>query len=86
VRVVITGLLDRVRLAVSDAGPGVPANERSRIFEPYSAGGLRSAAGLASSGLGLAFCRLAAEAQGGTIRLEDGVQGGSVFVVELPRE
>src|SRR5687768_13007283 len=86
VRVVITGLRDRVRMAVSDAGPGVAASERSRIFEPYSAGRLRSAAGFASSGLGLAFCRLAAEAQGGTIRLEDGVSGGSVFVVELPRE
>ena len=86
VQVVITGLLDRVRVAVSDEGPGVAANERSRIFEPYSAGGLRSAAGFASSGLGLAFCRQAAEAQGGTIRLEDGVPRGSVFVVELPRE
>ena len=45
----------------------------------------RSAAGYESSGLGLAFCRLAVEAQGGTIRIEDRTPRGNVFVVELPR-
>ena len=63
----------------------MPPEKRSRIFEPYSAEGLRSAAGYESSGLGLAFCRLAVEAQGGAIRIEDGTPSGSVFIVELPR-
>jgi len=38
-----------------------------------------------SSGLELAFCRVAVEAQGGTIRVEDAAPRGTVFVVELPR-
>src|SRR5438445_199053 len=62
-----------------------PTEKRTRIFEPYSAEGLLSATGYESSGLGLAFCRLAVEAQGGAIRVEDGTPRGSVFVLELPR-
>jgi len=85
VRVVISGLADRVRVAVHDEGPGVPPENRARMFEPFSAHGLRSANGYESSGLGLVFCRLAVEAQGGSIRVEDGVPRGSVFVVELRR-
>ena len=85
VRVVISGSPDRAYIAVHDEGPGVPPEKRARIFEPYSAEGLRSATGYESSGLGLAFCRLAAEAQGGAIRIEDGTPRGSIFVVELPR-
>ena len=85
VRVVITGSWDKVSIAVSDEGPGVPVEKRKRIFERYNAEGLRSTTGSESSGLGLAFCRLAAEAQGGTIRVEDATPRGSVFVVELPR-
>jgi signal transduction histidine kinase len=85
VRVVISGSRNRTYIAVHDEGPGVPPEERTRIFEPFSAEGLRSATGYESSGLGLAFCRLAVEAQGGAIRIEDGTSRGSVFVVELPR-
>ena len=85
VGVVIAGLADRVRVAVHDEGPGVPPEERARMFEPFSAHGLRSANGYESSGLGLVFCRLAVEAQGGSIRVEDGHPRGSIFVVELRR-
>jgi K+-sensing histidine kinase KdpD len=38
-----------------------------------------------SSGLGLAFCRLAVEAQGGAIRVQNGTPRGNVFIVDLPR-
>jgi signal transduction histidine kinase len=85
VRVVVSGSPDRAYIAVHDEGPGVPPEKRTTIFEPYSAEGLRSATGYESSGLGLAFCRLAVGAQGGTIRVEDGTPRGSVFIVELPR-
>jgi signal transduction histidine kinase len=84
VLVTISTTRTRATVAVHDEGPGVPPEERSRIFEPFSAEGLRTAAGYSSSGLGLAFCRLAIEAQGGKIRVEDGLQRGSVFIVELP--
>lgn len=85
VRVVISSSRDRAYLAVHDEGPGVAAEKRARIFEPYGAEALRSAAGYESSGLGLAFCRLAAEAQDGTIRIEPAKPKGSIFIVELPR-
>ena len=85
VRVVISGSRDSASIAVHDEGSGVPPEKRTRIFEPHSAETLRSATGYESSGLGLAFCKLAVEAQGGAIRVEDGTPRGSVFVVELPR-
>jgi signal transduction histidine kinase len=85
VRVSITGLGYRVCVAVHDEGLGVPPEKRARLFEPFSAEGLRTATGYESCGLGLVFCRLAVEAQGGTIRVLDGHPRGSVFVVELRR-
>jgi signal transduction histidine kinase len=84
VRVVVAGSPGKACIVVSDEGPGVPLEKRGRIFEPYGAEGLRSAAGYESSGLGLTFCRLAVEAQGGAIWVEDNAPRGSVFVVELP--
>jgi signal transduction histidine kinase len=85
VRVVVSGVPDTVRIAVVDEGPGIPADARTRMFEPYSALGVRTAAGYESSGIGLTFCKLAVEAQGGSIRIEAGTPRGSVFIVELPR-
>jgi two-component system sensor histidine kinase/response regulator len=66
------GVIVRVR----DHGPGVPEPERQRIFEHYGASG--------SHGVGLAFCRLAAEAHGGTIWVEANDPTGAVFCVVLP--
>jgi signal transduction histidine kinase len=85
VRVSISGSRTRVCITVSDEGPGVPREKSEQIFDPFSARGLRSTAGYESSGLGLAFCRLAVEAQSGRISVEEGAKGGSVFVVDLPR-
>jgi signal transduction histidine kinase len=85
VRVVIAASQHGASIAVTDEGPTVPPDQRTRIFEPYSANRPQRAAADESSGLGLAFCRLAAEAQRGAIRIEDGMPRGNVFVVELPR-
>jgi signal transduction histidine kinase len=85
VRVIISGSTDSLRIAVHDEGAGVPQENKTRIFEPYNAQGLRSAAGFESSGLGLAFCKLAVEAQGGSIRIEERTPRGTAFIVELPR-
>jgi two-component system sensor histidine kinase KdpD len=74
---------DRVRIAVCDAGPGVPPTERERIFEPF----YRPPdvpPDVRGTGLGLSIARGLADAQGGAVRYEDGAAGGSVFVVELP--
>lgn len=84
VRVVIACSQHGASIAVSDEGPAVPPEHRAQIFEPYRADRPQRAAADESSGLGLAFCRLAVEAQRGAIRVQDGTPRGSVFVVELP--
>jgi signal transduction histidine kinase len=85
VRVVIAGSERGTFISIMDEGPAVPPEQRTRIFEPYHPERRQRAAAEETSGLGLAFCRLAVEAQGGTIRIEDIVPRGNAFVVELPR-
>ena len=73
---------DRGVLRVIDEGPGVVAQDRARIFEPY----VRAAAqaGLPGSGIGLFASRRVVEAQGGDIWYEDNAGGGSVFAFSVP--
>ncbi|MGH7617750.1 MAG: sensor histidine kinase [Gemmatimonadaceae bacterium] len=85
VRVVISGSQAQASIAVTDDGPMVPTEQRTRIFEAFRPERVWSAAGDETSGLGLAFCRLAVDAQGGTIRIEDGTPRGTSIIVELPR-
>lgn len=68
-----------VEVRVADSGPGVEESIRSRVFEKFAVG--RSAG--RGSGLGLAFCRLAVEAQGGRMWL-DHPGPGAVFAFTLP--
>lgn len=70
-----------VLLRVSDAGPGVAPELVERIFAPYVSGD-RSPGG---HGLGLVFCRLAAEAHGGRIWVEPNLPSGASFFVRLPQ-
>jgi signal transduction histidine kinase len=72
-------------LSIRDEGPGVPPDLRELIFEKYSRlerGKGRRRAG--SRGLGLRFCRVAVEAHGGRIWVEDNVPTGACFRVRLP--
>jgi signal transduction histidine kinase len=72
----------RARLEVEDTGPGVPAGDRLRIWEPFVR--LRSEDGVPGSGIGLAVVRELVTAHGGECRVEAAPSGGSRFVVELP--
>ncbi len=88
VRLVVQPVIEAGRPAVSvgviDQGPGVPATERERIFEPFARlGGQRRRGG--GSGLGLAIARLLAARQDATLHVDDAVGGGAVFSVTLPR-
>ncbi len=69
-------------LTVSDGGPGVALEDRSRIFEAGYRG--KSTAGTSGSGLGLGLARRFVEAHGGTINLVDSEDSGARFVVSLP--
>ena len=72
-------------LGVGDLGNGVAAAERERIFEAfYRPAGTPPDAG--GAGLGLAIARQLATAQGGTVRYQSRVGGGSLFELELPAE
>jgi two-component system, OmpR family, sensor histidine kinase KdpD len=76
----------RVVVRVVDRGPGVPAAETARIFEPFYRGGSNTANGHRGSGLGLAIVRGFVEANGGRVWVESLPGQGSSFVVELPLE
>jgi two-component system sensor histidine kinase KdpD len=73
---------DWLEFSVMDRGPGVPAEDALRIFEPFQRG--ERAASTAGTGLGLAIARRFSEAQGGALRYEPRSGGGSVFTLELP--
>jgi signal transduction histidine kinase len=74
---------DSAQVRVSDRGPGVPAELRDRIFEPFYRlpGHAEQAGGV---GLGLSLVRQIAERHSGSVRCESREGGGSCFVLELP--
>ncbi len=69
---------------VRDRGPGVPPDERLRIFERFVRGRSAAAADKRGSGLGLALVRLLMEAMGGSAAVADHVGGGADFQLRLP--
>ena len=76
---------DRAIVRVSDEGPGVPPQERARIFEPYARGAAHGE--VAGAGIGLFAARRVIEALGGDIWYEDGATGATfAFSVPLHRE
>jgi signal transduction histidine kinase len=73
-----------VHLEVEDTGPGIPERERERIFERFyrvDKGRSRDAGG---TGLGLAIVKHLVRAMGGSVRVETGHAGGSLFRVRFP--
>jgi signal transduction histidine kinase len=73
---------DVALVVVEDAGPGVPAAERTRIFERFARGS--AARHRVGTGLGLALVAEHASRHGGAAWVEDRPGGGSRFVVALP--
>ncbi len=78
----------RLGFSVANRGPTIPPEAREKIFEPYSASSQgESARGTGGTGLGLAFCRVAAEAYGGEVQVESpwpDHPDGAQFTVLLP--
>jgi PAS domain S-box-containing protein len=69
---------------VDDQGSGIPEKAKERIFDKFVQ--LHDENSIKGLGLGLAFCRLAVQAHGGTIWIENLPQGGSRFIFTLPVE
>ncbi|WP_397408609.1 ATP-binding protein [Polaromonas sp.] len=77
------GAQRRAVIRVNDHGPGVPPDQRERIFQPfYRLPGASEREG--GVGLGLALVKSITERHGGSVRCEDRPGGGASFVVELP--
>jgi two-component system OmpR family sensor kinase len=74
----------RVRLAVADQGPGVPADEMDKLFRPFERTRVRSAGGEKSTGLGLALVKRIVEGHQGEIGVESEPGRGATFRVSLP--
>jgi signal transduction histidine kinase len=75
--VIITTTTDRLKVAISDNGPGVSVDDREKLWDPDFTTKSRG------TGLGLALVRQTVHAHGGTVELR-GVERGACFVVELP--
>jgi signal transduction histidine kinase len=80
----VRGSGDYVDISVEDSGETIPEDLRQKVFERFfriDASRSREAGG---SGLGLAIAKWAIEANGGTVRLRAGDDGGNCFVIRIP--
>ena len=69
---------------VEDRGPGIPRDERERVFEPFYRGPAAERNATPGSGLGLSLVRHVATAHGGSVHVEGREGGGTAVVLELP--
>jgi two-component system nitrogen regulation sensor histidine kinase NtrY len=68
----------RARLVVADTGPGIPSEDRDKLFVPYFS------TKVTGMGLGLPIVSEIVNEHGGTIRVEDNQPSGTRFVIEVP--
>jgi signal transduction histidine kinase/CheY-like chemotaxis protein/HPt (histidine-containing phosphotransfer) domain-containing protein len=73
-----------IRFAVADSGPGIPADQRDKLFQPFSQLQAPDRRNTGGTGLGLAICRRLIELFGGRIGVADRPAGGSVFWFTIP--
>jgi len=74
----------RLELAVEDDGPGIPDEERERIFAPFYRLDRSRDRATGGFGLGLSIARKAVALHGGTLHVERSALGGARFVISLP--
>ena len=85
VRVSASAANGAVRIAVRDAGPGIPRDQQGRIFEKFGRVDVPGAS-KPGTGLGLFIARSIAEAHGGSLDVSSGPEPGSTFTLTLPVE
>ncbi len=84
INVSVTGGIDGVRLAVSDDGPGMAADQLEHIFERFTRGDAGLTQHVGGTGLGLAISKSLVELHGGTIDAASTPGRGSTFTIWLP--
>lgn len=84
VRVSLTAIADEAVLTIADDGPGIPQEDRIRIFERFIRVEGSRARDEGGAGLGLALVNAIVSAHGGSVRVGDGARGGAAFEVRLP--
>jgi signal transduction histidine kinase len=75
-----------LRLAVHDHGPGIPAAERTKIFERFYRPGNELRRETQGTGIGLSLVKAIAEAHGGRVELDSHPGQGSTFTLVLPHD
>jgi signal transduction histidine kinase len=83
VRVSAAAANGAVRIAVRDAGPGIPPDQRDRIFEKFGRVDVPGAS-KPGTGLGLFIARSIAEAHGGSLDVTSGPEPGTTFILTVP--
>jgi signal transduction histidine kinase len=75
---------ERVRFIVEDDGPGIPLDERERVFHRFHRTDAARDRATSGTGLGLAIVRAIADAHGGTVKAGESPEGGARIELELP--
>lgn len=74
---------DKCEVAVTDEGPGVPADQKETLFDKYKQGSATSNVALKGTGLGLAIVKSIIKAHGGEVGVDSEIGKGSTFWVRL---
>jgi len=69
---------------VADHGPGIEANDRQHLFEPFYRGHAATETNIPGSGIGLSLVHSAAQAHGGSVTVESTPGQGSTFTLRIP--
>jgi signal transduction histidine kinase len=74
----------RAMVQIRDRGEGIAVDDLPYLFEPFYRGDPSRSRESGGTGLGLAICKALCEAHGGTIRIENAIDGGALVTVEVP--
>ncbi len=75
---------NRAVMAVVDHGPGIPQDQRDRVFERFTQIDQSDTRSRGGTGLGLSIVKSLSEVMRGRVRVEETEGGGATFVIELP--